>query len=62
MSEHRESDTEAFAKRLDQIEDGLREAIRREVARLRRLGLPVYVADNGRVVERPEAGSGGADS
>lgn len=51
-----ELDPEAaiLEKRLDQIAEGLREAIRREVARLRRLGLPVYVAENGRVVERPE--------
>lgn len=53
MHEEREREADIFARRLDQIEDGLREAIRREVARLRRLGLPVYVAENGRVVERP---------
>ncbi|MFQ5472786.1 MAG: hypothetical protein ACE5FA_07880 [Dehalococcoidia bacterium] len=39
-------------KRLDAICDGLKEGVRREVRRLRRLGLPVYVADNGKVVSR----------
>lgn len=55
MDEEREREAEILARRVEQIEDGLREAIRREVARLRRLGLPVYVAENGRVVERPES-------
>ena len=40
-------------KRLDVICEGLKEAVRREVQRLRDLGLPVFVADNGRVVSRP---------
>ena len=39
--------------RLDAISEGLKEAIRREVRRLRDQGLPVYVADNGKVVASP---------
>ena len=54
MSGKPNNDAEILANRLEQIEEGLREAIRREVARLRQQGLPVYVAENGRVVERPE--------
>lgn len=54
MTQQHDPEAEILKRRLDQIEEGLREGIRREVARLRRLGLPVYVAENGRVVERPE--------
>lgn len=44
---------EAFLQsRLDDISRGLKEGIRREVARLRELGLPIYVAENGTVVSR----------
>ncbi len=38
-------------KRLDDICDGLREAIDREVETLRREGLPIYVSDNGQVID-----------
>jgi len=55
MTADRDPEAVLLEKRLDDIADGLREAIRREVARLRRLGLPVYVAENGRVIERPES-------
>ncbi len=40
-------------RRLDQISDGLIEAVRREVQRLRQLGLPIYVGSNGTVVSMP---------
>lgn len=38
-------------KRLDDICAGFREAIDREVEALRREGLPIYVSDNGKVVD-----------
>jgi predicted transcriptional regulator len=41
-------------KRLDDLCDGIREAIDREVERRRREGLPIYVNDNGRVVDLQE--------
>ncbi len=44
-------DPALLKQRLDDICDGLREAIDREVARLRREGLPIYVSENGRVVD-----------
>ena len=44
----------ALDKQLDEICDGFREAIDREVETLRREGLPIYVADNGRVVDLQE--------
>ena len=47
-----EPDAEFLKQRLDDISRGLTEGIRREVARLRKLGLPIYVADNGTVVNR----------
>jgi biotin operon repressor len=41
----------ALDRQLDEICDGFREAIDREVETLQREGLPIYVADNGRVVD-----------
>lgn len=38
-------------KRLDDICAGLTEAIDREVERRRREGLPIYVAENGKVID-----------
>jgi len=38
-------------EQLDEICDGLREAIDREVETLQREGLPIYVSDNGSVVD-----------
>lgn len=38
--------------RLRAICEGLREGVRREVQRLTELGLPIYVADNGSVIDR----------
>ena len=44
-------DPEFLERRLDQIIEGLREGIRREVERLRREGLPIYVQENGKIVD-----------
>ena len=54
-----ESDREFLRRRLDAICEGLKEGVRREVARLRREGLPVYVVEDGNVVDRagPEIAS-----
>lgn len=38
-------------KRLDDICKGFAEAIDREVARRRRAGLPIYISDNGKVID-----------
>ena len=38
-------------KRLDDICEGFAEAIDREVERRRREGLPIYVGENGKVVD-----------
>ena len=45
---HRKEPDAAFLKkRLEQISQGMQEGIRREVARLRQLGLPIIVEENG---------------
>lgn len=41
-------------KRLDDICAGLIEAIEREVETLRREGLPIYVSENGKIVDLQE--------
>ncbi len=46
----RNIDPALLQRRLDQISDGLKEGVRREVQRLRRLGLPIYVGSNGKVI------------
>lgn len=46
-------DPDFLGQRLEAISEGFKEAIRREVRRLRERGLPVYVAENGTVVELP---------
>ena len=56
----RNIDQALLQRRLDQISDGLKEGVRREVQRLRRLGLPIYVGSNGKVIalqpdRRPES-------
>ena len=38
-------------QRLDAICDGSRKAIDREVKRRRKAGLPIYVSENGRIVD-----------
>lgn len=38
-------------KRLDDICEGLTEAVDREVARRKREGLPIYISENGKVVD-----------
>ena len=45
------TEEQALDKQLDEICDGLREAVDREVETLQREGLPIYVAENGRVVD-----------
>ncbi len=52
--ERSEPDAEFLKQRLDVITEGLKEGIRREVARLRKLGLPIHVAENGRIVDQNE--------
>ena len=42
-------------KRLDDICEGLTEAIDREVERRRREGLPIYVAEDGKVIDQQAA-------
>jgi len=49
----RNIDPALLQRRLDQISDGLKEGVRREVQRLRQLGLPIYVGSNGKVVSMP---------
>ncbi len=48
------ADPAFLGKRLDAICEGLKEAIRREVRRLRELELPVYIADDGKIVSNPD--------
>ncbi|MBN1491046.1 MAG: hypothetical protein JXA69_14120 [Phycisphaerae bacterium] len=45
-------------QRRDTIREGVDKAICREVRRLHEQGLPVYVAENGKVVVRPAPPSG----
>ncbi len=42
-------------REMDNICDGLREAIDREVKQLRYEGMPIYVSENGKVVDLQEA-------
>ena len=48
----RKIDQKFLEERLEAISKGLKEGVRREVERLTRLGLPIFVADNGHVVDR----------
>ena len=48
-------------KRLDDICEGFAEAIDREVERRRREGLPIYVAENGKVIDLQAAASSRLD-
>ena len=48
---HSDLDPGFLQKRLEAISEGLKEGVRREVRRLRQLGLPIYVARNGKVVD-----------
>lgn len=49
--DHSNVDPGFLQKRLEAISEGLKEGIRREVQRLRELGLPIYVVRNGKVVD-----------
>ncbi len=49
-----ETEERVLDKQLDEICEGLQEAVDREVATLQREGLPIYVAENGRVVDLQE--------
>jgi hypothetical protein len=46
----RNIDPALIERRLEQISEGLKEGVRREVERLRRLGLTIYVETNGKVI------------
>ena len=52
--QRKDIDRKFLEERLDAISKGLKEGVRREVERLTDLGLPIYVADNGRVVDLQE--------
>ncbi len=45
-------DAEFLKRRLEATAEGLKEGIRREIARREKPGLPIYVAENGTVVNR----------
>jgi len=45
-------------KRIEQIRAGAREAIRREVAWLKEHNFPIWVSENGKVVDASENGEG----
>lgn len=54
MRVHRaDNDFDAIRDRHDQIDRGIKEAIRREVEHRRELGLPTHVAMDGRVIALP---------
>ncbi len=56
--ERKSTDTDFIEQRLKDISEGLKEAIRREVERLKQLGIPLYVGQNGKVVViQPEKNS-----
>ncbi len=45
-----ESPSGSMQRRLEAIREGLKEGVRREVERLEKLGLPIYVGENGKIV------------
>ncbi len=49
-----ETEERALDKQLDEICEGLREAVNREVETLQREGLPIYVIEDGYVVDLQE--------
>ncbi len=56
-SNHNQNVDPAFLQqRLRDMAEGLTEAIDREVETLRREGLPIYVSDNGKVVDLQKTG------
>ncbi len=50
-SHNTNADPALIEQRLREMAEGLTEAIDREVETLRREGLPIYVSDNGKVVD-----------
>ncbi len=52
-----DTDRAFLRRRLDAICEGLKEGVRREVARLRREGLPVFVIEDGNVVDCASPGT-----
>ena len=55
VAPQRRHDPALLDRRLDDICAGLREAFEREVEQLRRERLPIYVSDNGRVIDLQQA-------
>jgi len=51
MQQPEQSNEAHLRKRVEDISEGLREAIDREVETLHREGLPIYVSDNGQVID-----------
>jgi hypothetical protein len=49
------ANSDFLQRRLLAIGEGLKEGVRRELRRLRELGLPIYVARNGTVIALPPA-------
>lgn len=56
-----ETEEQLLERRLEQIAEGAAEAIRREVRWLREHNFPVWVAENGRVVDARKNGSTDTD-
>ncbi len=48
---HSDVERRFLEQRLEAISAGLKEGVRREVQRLRELGLPIYVIRDGKVVD-----------
>lgn len=51
MQQRGTTDPSFVEEQLRKMANGLTEAMRREVETLRREGLPIYVSDNGKVVD-----------
>lgn len=56
-----DADREFLERRLEQIREGAREAIRREVEWLKRHNFPVWVCENGTVVDATKRPSSAGD-
>ncbi len=53
-----EAENQKLDEQLDEICTGLREAVDREIESLKREGAPIYVADNGHVIDLQENNPG----